>query len=536
MNSVASCFLLLMIVFSMPLKGQITQWARSGTGGTLNHSHRVAVDSEGNVYTTGYFMGNVGFDGLRPIPQGFRSAYLVKYNNAGIIQWIHSAGGDWISAPGNPGRNEALSLCIDSTGNIYIVGYIFGPDYRFDSVQFHGGSGAQAFLAKYNPSGDLLWVRRDSVPPYSIANGVACGPDGNIYMTGRYGEFDGRVFIAKYTPEGVEVWRKVPSKVTGNCDAIDITVNSRGDLFVLGRVSGTFLFDSISITTSYSQDFIAKYDLQGRAIWVRSGQHGTFGVGQAIGADSAGSCYITANGGGGADGFLAKYDSTGTQLWLRGIHAKVNGIAVQSSGEFYCTGMFEGNEGKIDTITLPPSLPSSFDAFIALFNPDGYVMWAKAIRGNKGDEGYGITYDRHDNIYVTGDFGDSRVMYDSLRLDTLILVGYSDRNIFTAKFGPREATSDVQPVINVSGTMLHQNLPNPCSGITAINFELPERMPASLTLHDNNGGQVEVLFKGTGDAGLHSVRLDAAALPSGVYHLRLAAGGTTLTRQIIVAR
>lgn len=57
LNQVIFMFLLILSV-----KAQVYQWAK-GIGGTESDvGQAIAVDAEGNVYTTGYFSGTVDFD------------------------------------------------------------------------------------------------------------------------------------------------------------------------------------------------------------------------------------------------------------------------------------------------------------------------------------------------------------------------------------------------------------------------------------------------------------------------------------------
>ena len=72
--------------------------------------------------------------------------------------------------------------------------------------------------------------------------------------------------------------------------------------------------------------------------------------------------------------------------------------------------------------------------------------------------------------------------------------------------------------------------PNPFNPRTTIAFELPHRMPVSLTIHDARGRLVRELVTGTLPAGRHERTWEGTdargrSLPSGVYHYRLATPG-----------
>ena len=79
--------------------------------------------------------------------------------------------------------------------------------------------------------------------------------------------------------------------------------------------------------------------------------------------------------------------------------------------------------------------------------------------------------------------------------------------------------------------------PNPATTSTRIAFSLAEAGPARLSVYDVLGREVAVLADGAAlDAGRHEAELDASALASGTYVVRLAAGGDALVRQMTVAR
>jgi hypothetical protein len=165
----------------------VIQWAKQiGTSGTNDHCNAVALDSTGNVYMA----GSTTYGGQN-------AAALVKYNNAGILQWQVCLSG---TASGN--LNQFNGIVIDSSNNIYVCGQAWNPSV---SVQV-------GVVAKYNSSGTLLWQRQ----LYSSSNsntfgGLALDSSENVYAVG-----SGRVYsgvIVKYNSAGVLQWQR---RVTGS--------------------------------------------------------------------------------------------------------------------------------------------------------------------------------------------------------------------------------------------------------------------------------------------------------------------------------
>jgi photosystem II stability/assembly factor-like uncharacterized protein len=87
-----------------------------------------------------------------------------------------------------------------------------------------------------------------------------------------------------------------------------------------------------------------------------------------------------------------------------------------------------------------------------------------------------------------------------------------------------------------SPSLLHlgQNYPNPVSASTTIPFSLTSPEHVRLSVYDMLGREVAVLVNGRLDAGLHSVRFDAAGLPSGMYFSVLKNGAAVETRKLLL--
>ncbi|MBL0176846.1 MAG: VWA domain-containing protein [Ignavibacteria bacterium] len=96
--------------------------------------------------------------------------------------------------------------------------------------------------------------------------------------------------------------------------------------------------------------------------------------------------------------------------------------------------------------------------------------------------------------------------------------------------------NDAETPLVPASYALHQNLPNPFSSVTTIQFEVPTSQHVRLSIHDALGRQVAELVNDTREAGRHTVRFDAGALPSGTYLCRYEAGGVTMQRVMVLTR
>jgi hypothetical protein len=78
--------------------------------------------------------------------------------------------------------------------------------------------------------------------------------------------------------------------------------------------------------------------------------------------------------------------------------------------------------------------------------------------------------------------------------------------------------------------------PNPAHGVSAITFELSEEMPVRLELYDALGRMVILLAERTFSGGVHTVFVNAAELPSGVYFYRFTGGEEVHVRKMMIFR
>jgi len=83
---------------------------------------------------------------------------------------------------------------------------------------------------------------------------------------------------------------------------------------------------------------------------------------------------------------------------------------------------------------------------------------------------------------------------------------------------------------------LGQNYPNPFNPSTVIPFELAQTGTVKLAVYDVTGRQVAVLVNASMGAGRHSVTFNAGGIPSGVYMVRMEAGGRIMTSKLTLLK
>jgi len=242
-----------------------------------------------------------------------------------------------------------------------------------------------------------------------------------------------------------DVWQWVEQAGgIGNDYGRSITIDSSGNSYITGYFYGTASFGSTTLTTTGSgavDIFVAKLDSSGNWLWAKQAGGNNWDVGFGIATDSSGNSYVTGffaesasfgsttlTSSGGEDIFVAKLDSSGNWLWAKqagGTSPDYGwGIAIDSSGNSYVTGYFEGT-ASFGTTNLTSS--GVQDIFIAKLDSSGNWLWVKQAGGNNWDVGFGIATDSSGNSYITGLFAE----FASFGSTTLTSSGQDD--IFVAK-------------------------------------------------------------------------------------------------------
>jgi len=168
---------------------------------------------------------------------------------------------------------------------------------------------------------------------------------------------------------------------------------------------------------------------------------GNFSLTATFGAGEANQTQLSAPLGGSTDFFIAKYNANGLLQWARRAGQFNNdrglAVAVDAVGSSYVTGVFLGvvifGEGQPNQTSLTGDFNE--DVFIAKYDTNGFLQWAKRAIGGSNDSGQGIAVDGAGNVYLTG-FGQGTTFGPGeLNETSLGFNGVED--IFVAKFDAR---------------------------------------------------------------------------------------------------
>jgi Beta-propeller repeat len=288
---------------------------------------------------------------------------------------------------GGESEDLAQSIAVDDAGNSYVTGYFTGT-VDFDpgpgEAELLSGNGTtDAFVAKYDPSGELLWVFR-----LGGKSGDDLGID--IAVQGQYivvvGQFSG---TTDFDP-GPTLRRMTAA---GGTDGFVLSVSRNSGTYSWAkRIGGTG--DDRAGTVSVHQT-----DLH---------------VGGSF-ADTVdfdpGAGVVNRTAGGGMDAFILRLSVAGAFEQVRtlrttgGSTSTVVGLDVDSNGRVLVTGWFTG------TADFNPSSQSANrtangmeDVFILRLTAAGAFSWVRTLGSADSDFGIGVVTSDAGSVFVTGAF------------------------------------------------------------------------------------------------------------------------------------
>lgn len=336
----------------------------------------------------------------------------------------------WADGPGGIGNDVGTAVASDADGNAYMTGYYSGQ-CDFQGTFFFSNNGFEIFLTKYNPAGTLLWVKKAGGVLQDQGTDVIVGNDGMIYLTGVFrgtatfesttlisnGNAD--VFLAKYDPSGSLIWVKSFGG-SGEDLPAKLSMTTGGEILVCGIFSGAFLFNGSTHTAlGYNDLFLCQWNAAGNPQWVKyyGGVNDEYVTGLFTNPENtdiwmSGYFYYDTDLGGTAlhsagssDVFVARLDvSGGTQWAIRSGGALAEVALASASGinkATWITGYFLGH-AQFGSITLSDT--GYNDIFLANFDEQGQCTNAIKMGGASLDVGTALTAGDSGGVYLTGSF------------------------------------------------------------------------------------------------------------------------------------
>ncbi len=307
---------------------------------------------------------------------------------------------------GGTADDKIYDICLDDAGNKYIAGTFKGTINFGNGVSITPINNTDAFVAKYDADGNILWANAMGGNLTDYCDAVAVDSVGNVITASRFynsvtfgtdtlfstGSWD--IAVVKFDADGNYLWMKRVTNGPKLMDqAYDIQVDSKGNYVLLGMFD---VNDSLWLKLNYEGLEIPSY--------------------------------------GERDIFVIKMDSDGNPLWGVNGGARENDypgeLVLDENDNIYFTGYYDDSTATFgDTQLL---CEEGKEVVVAKLDSLGVYQWAVSATGLGDDEGVAIEYvsDGDGSILVTGSFKESL----SANSSSDVFVSSGDNDVFILAF------------------------------------------------------------------------------------------------------
>jgi hypothetical protein len=374
-------------------QGAFNATENPSTGNTTAQS--TVVDANGNVYVVGNATGNFGNE----LNQGTQDVYLTKYDSAGNLQWTQLLG----SADSASG----YSLTLDpATGGVVVAG---STTSDLTTTAVANGKN-DSFVASYDSSGNQTWVQQIQTLNANQANSVSVDASGNVYIGGQVTGVIGAgqtssggadAYLAKLSSTGKVLYEQQLG--TSGADSVAATaVTSDGGLVVASVQNGHAIISKYAngdatAAPVWTEDLgalqnggaIGGLAVSGDNIYVS-------GTTSNASLNAGGAATIAAASSGGQDAFVFGLTDNGTsvtpdQVTYVGTSSTDQGgaLTVGSDGTVYLAGTTTGTFAGQSRTTA-----NTNNAFVTAIGTNGSIDWTRQFGGADGTStGQGIAID-----------------------------------------------------------------------------------------------------------------------------------------------
>jgi hypothetical protein len=451
---------MLTLTASVQSEGRMTyQWQKDGVD--IPVSSRIAGVNSSTLVIRGVQVADAGRYTLKVAYAGGAvmstdaQVEVAASTKPGALAWLGQSGGDANHI------HYGNAVAVDKSGNVLVVGDFTGQ-IALGHVTLTSEGATDIFLAKYDQNGLLQWARRAGGAGADAGSHVAVDAAGNVCITGwfngsaSFGSVtltnggDYTAFIARYDASGSLRWAVKPDSSQYSYGS-GVAVDASGNILLAGTYEGSLRLGKTDLRAVGQTDaFLAKFDSTGLALWALTAGGGGEDSAAGVALDSAGNPHLAGSFSGNAwfgrnylsslgesDVFVAKFDRNGVLQWARSGGGRgsdfCGGIAVDRTGAVALTGDFEK-----EAVFCGQLLTSAggADIFVARYMANGQPSWAQRAGGAGMDSAYAVAMDAAGNVHIAGEFQGKALFGEAA---ALISAGEAD--IFVAKCGANGGVS-----------------------------------------------------------------------------------------------
>jgi hypothetical protein len=352
----------------------------------------------------------------------------------------------WLTTFGDKNGDLVRDIAVDGSSLLVVGSFWNALDLGGTSKPALSKGKGDAFVAKFDSAGKVLWLRTFGGATDDGAQAVALGPSGRIYVTGygqgsvdyglgtTAGKGGNDIFVLALDPQGKTLWVD-RSASSGVDDGADIAADAKGDVFVTGSFYGSVTFAGKTMVSAGSSDIsLFKFDSTGKPVWSKRFGGAQLDDGRALAVDVGGDVWlagifrdkvdfggVVATAKGSQDIVLLHLSGVDGAVKLRryyggaGGYNQGNALAVDpKNGDVLCAGSFVGSEdfgtGKVITAT------GSRDPFIVRLDKAGALQKVVVHKSSGSGEIKALDVSASGRVVAVGTFTGSYDAGSSLKI------------------------------------------------------------------------------------------------------------------------
>lgn len=261
------------------------------------------------------------------------------------LQWVHYVGGS---------DGDLINATWAGEADIFVAGSTSSADFARRINEYRGGQ--DAFVARINESGEVVWVAFCGGASRDIAHALCQGVDSNLFAAG-------------YT-QSTDFAGALNSYHGGPSDAFVLRMDEFGSLIWMRYLGG---------------------DINETAYDLRCGASGEV-IAAGFTASGAWEGRVNAYHGAG-DAFIVRLSPDGEVVWMRFVGGSgadfANGLALDASDNAYLCGYLSSQDLEGARNAYHGGI---YDAFAVRVNPGGGQVWAAYVGGSDIETGYDVEF------------------------------------------------------------------------------------------------------------------------------------------------
>jgi hypothetical protein len=396
-------------------------WGTYLGSASADHAFPVAVDSDGNIFVTGYAFSPAWTAGGLGSGGG-RDAFVAKLSSDGTrLLWARRLGGN--------AEEYGRGIAVDSAGNAYVAGVTRSTNWLTDGMNSLGRQSGDGYVIKLSADGQILWSKCVDGGGYDDLYDISVAPGGDLLVSGTTNSSGsgyhggGDALVARLRETSTNTAKVVWQRDLGG-RGLDVghavRAGSDGSVYVTGYTQSSDWSSVLPGTTFHGVEdaFVAKLDPTGQQVaWVQFVGGSSTDRAFNVAVDKQGNVFIagrtssfgwtqgahSSNYHGGEDAFVAKLNPTGTVAWSTCLGGSNRDYAVDIVVDGTGNALVVGTTTSAGWAFGGPDITlDGEDMFVAKMSNDGRTLWSTFLGGSGSDSGYGIALDGRGDAVIAG--------------------------------------------------------------------------------------------------------------------------------------